>query len=429
VKLLYFNGDPGIDPFGTKGASTHIRETCRALIELGHEVLLLSARGEKVNALNPSNPDSGIPANDPLRQLRVHWVPAPTAKWLGFDGRRILLSHRMAAELAMLGLGDFKPEALYERYALYQDTALPYGNSAGWPRALEVNTLLAQEMSQRLKLKWLARRVERRIWRRAPLLVTLSHTLRRRILAELGHDGDDTESLRPIPVLSDELRKLDRNKPQFLISPMAVDSQRFAPERTAPDKTLRKLAQGRALVGYVGSLGGWHGSEQLLAIAESLRQMNAQALLVAVGDQPDRIARLAAKARERHLDHHLALHPAVPYERVPAIMAALDVAIIPETQEWSVPTKLFEYAAMQLPIVAAGREVVREFVEADPSAPWARCVPPNQPEAFAKSIMEALENTSATKSMVQNARRVVLTHHTWKANAQALIEALQAQNP
>jgi glycosyltransferase involved in cell wall biosynthesis len=432
MKLLYVNADPGIDPFGTKGASTHVRETCRALLTQGHEVYLVSARMGDTPPLQPAEaPTERIPADDPLRQLRVRWVDCPNARWLGFDGRRIVLSHRMAGELALLGLQDFQPDALYERYALYQDSSLAYAASSGWPRALEVNTLLAQEMAERLRLGWLARRVERRIWRRAPLIVTLSHVLRRRIEDELGLEARDAAELPPIPFLREETERDRGGKaPNFLISPMAADPARFDPATTEPDSMLRQLAAGRPLVGYVGSLGGWHGASLLLDLAEELQRRNSEILLVAVGDSPDRVARLAERVRERSLDRTLALHPAVHHTRVPSLLAALDIGLIPATQEWSVPTKLFEYGAMALPIVTAGEPVVREFVESSFSdsqtQPWAHCVQPGCPRALADGLEHLLAHPSHALSMGQRARETVLARYTWASNARDLVAALNA---
>jgi glycosyltransferase involved in cell wall biosynthesis len=468
VRLLYVNADPGIDPFGTKGASTHVRETCRALIALGHEVQLISARMGETQPIQPAElPPERIHADDPIRRLRIKWVECPRARWLGFDGRRILLSHRMAGELALLGLSDFKPDALYERYALYQDSAQAYAASAGWPRVLEVNTLLADEMASRLRMRWLAKRVERRIWRRAPLIVTLSHVLRRRIEDELGLEARDAAELPPIPFLRQETqRNRGTNAPEFLISPMAADTDRFNPHITQPDPMLRRMAGGRPLAGYVGSLGGWHGACLLLQLAAELKRRKSDILLVAIGDTPDRVARLAAQVHDQGLDRHLALHPAVDHGRVPAILAALDVGIIPATQAWSVPTKLFEYGAMGLPILAAGEEVVREFVENAPKekshrltanphptatknliqsqnpphdqstpppgntasfpAAWAHCVEPNSATALADGLEYLLSNPQAARQLGQRARQAVLARHTWLANARDLIAALNA---
>ena len=41
MQIAYLLADPGIGPFGTKGASVHVQEITRALRGLGHEVTVL----------------------------------------------------------------------------------------------------------------------------------------------------------------------------------------------------------------------------------------------------------------------------------------------------------------------------------------------------------------------------------------------------
>jgi glycosyltransferase involved in cell wall biosynthesis len=210
---------------------------------------------------------------------------------------------------------------------------------------------------------------------------------------------------------------------------MAADTERFDPRKAQPDAQLLELAGGRPLAGYVGSLGGWHGAEHLLAVAAELKRRNSPVLVVAVGDSPDRIARIASRVRELGLEQFLALHPAVDHQRVPGILAALRVGVIPGTQDWSVPTKLFEYGAMALPIVTAGQEVVREFVETGPDGtpggePWALCVEPGNAVTMADAVERALADETLASAMGVRARQTVLARHTWKANVNALVSAL-----
>jgi hypothetical protein len=103
MKILYVCADPGIPLHGRKGCSTHVRETCLALIELGHQVKIVC---------------SNVKGDQAEDRLDVDYVPPFTSRKLGFDFRHILLDRRIAKRLTEQ-VEAWRPDALYERYSLY----------------------------------------------------------------------------------------------------------------------------------------------------------------------------------------------------------------------------------------------------------------------------------------------------------------------
>ena len=163
-----------------------------------------------------------------------------------------------------------------------------------------------------------------------------------------------------------------------------IDGDAWRPRPAAPDLLARHGIGGAFRVGYVGTLGLAHGLVTVLEAAERLADPSVE--FVFVGDGADR-ARIELEAKKRGLAnvHFVGL---VPRGEVPDWLASLDVLLVMLRDlpvfETVIPSKLFEFAAMERPIVlAAPRGEVREMLEA---AGAGVAIEPEDPEKLAAAI-------------------------------------------
>lgn len=315
MKILYISGDSGVEVGGRKGASTHIRETCNALLRHGHQVRILTP----------------CPGDLTHVHAEVVQVPAPRAKWVGSDMRYLILNSRMGREIRHQ-IETYKPDAIYERYSLYQTAGATMARRYQIPRILEVNTLLAREQARRLHFPWLAERVENSLWRRERAVICVSTTLKR-LMIETANMNEDAMT-------------------GFEISPVAVDTEVFHPS-VPPDPELLQLKGDRPLAGYVGTLTAWHGVDLFFDVARILRERGNPTIILPVGGEPARVERLRDRVKEEGLQDNLIFYGSIDHQRVPAFLAAMDICVIADTQDWSSPTKFFEFASMARPIIAS----------------------------------------------------------------------------
>jgi glycosyltransferase involved in cell wall biosynthesis len=143
-----------------------------------------------------------------------------------------------------------------------------------------------------------------------------------------------------------------------------IDGDAWTPRAPSPELLAARGIGGAYRVGYVGTLGLAHGLGTALDAAERLAEDDVH--FVFVGDGADR-ARIEEDARRRGLAnvHFTGL---VPHDEVPAWLASLDVLLVMLRDlpvfETVIPSKLFEFAAMERPvIVSAPKGEVREMVE------------------------------------------------------------------
>ncbi|MBI2495808.1 MAG: YdcF family protein [Candidatus Omnitrophica bacterium] len=137
--------------------------------------------------------------------------------------------------------------------------------------------------------------------------------------------------------------------------PFGVDFETFERIRKSPDEIPEELrALPRPVVGYIGGIHQWVDQELLSAAAARMPQVS----FVLMGPPQTDVSRLA-----RHANIHLL--PARPHAHVPRYIKGFDVGIITyrlcEYTAHVYPTKLNEYLAMGIPVVATDLSEISRF--------------------------------------------------------------------
>jgi glycosyltransferase involved in cell wall biosynthesis len=385
MKILYICGDIGVEIGGRKGAATHVRETCHAMMHYGNEVRLVTP----------------MPGDLSQVQVPVTVVPPPVSKWIGSDMRYLLLNRSMRAALKR-EISSFRPDAVYERYSLYQTAGQELCNRFDIPRILEVNTLLAKEQARRLHWPWLAQRVESKLWRREKAIICISQMLKRLMTESAGIKESEMTG--------------------FIVSPVAVNPNIFTPD-TLPVDLDRFGLKGKKIVGYMGTMTSWHGVDLFFDAARMLKERNRDVLIFAVGGEADRLEKLRAKVHEQGLESHLRFHGSIPFTDVPSYLRAMDVCLIADTQDWSSPTKFFEFAAMERTVVAGRSPAVEEVF--GPEKNTGLLFERGNVEDMVNQILNAVDNPELSARFGKNARRRVLANYTWRRNISTIMSLYQ----
>ena len=180
------------------------------------------------------------------------------------------------------------------------------------------------------------------------------------------------------------------------------------------------------IVGYVGRLHTMSMDKGVGLLVDALTAIPGAALAL-VGGPDDQ----AEVLRQHWLGHDLPagrflyagqLHP----DRVPAALAALDVAAMPfpwtEHFAWyASPIKLFEYMAAGCAIVATDLPSTAEVVV---DGETALLVPPSDSVALTAAIARLQAEPALRQSLGEAARSLVLREYTWGGRAQRILAAL-----
>jgi glycogen(starch) synthase len=188
------------------------------------------------------------------------------------------------------------------------------------------------------------------------------------------------------------------------VLPSGFDPALFA--RRADDPAPRDVfaAVPRPRVGYVGRLAQ---QKDPLTLVEAFGRMRQTAHLVVVGDGPLRRA-VAAAVRRSPARDRITLHGFVPHTEVPAVLAALDLLVLPSVYE-EMGSVLVEAMASGLPVVASRVGGIPAVVE---DGRTGLLVPPGDPDALAAAL-DALVADPAARSAMAVAARERAARYSW----------------
>lgn len=193
-----------------------------------------------------------------------------------------------------------------------------------------------------------------------------------------------------------------RLSPSRVISiPTGVDLERFHPQ--PPDVSLRKslgLGSQGPLVGAVTFLRPEKGMSVLIEAVRWLKKHFSSLECLIIGDGGEQPA-LLDRIRELGLEH--CVHLVGFREDVPALLAILDVVVIPSFEE-GIPQSLTQALAMERPVVASAVGGVPEVVQDGLSG---LLVPARDPEILAKKIACLLHDPIAATRMGKVGRQVI----------------------
>ena len=215
-------------------------------------------------------------------------------------------------------------------------------------------------------------------------------------------------------VTSERLRhRVLEQREQVEVLPFAVDFPRFEKERLANQSKPNELVEiDSPIVGYVGGLHRWVDQELLVEAARVLPDVE----FVFVGPEQCDMSKLKAQPNIHLLGSR-------NYDELPRYIKCFDVGLIPYVlSEYALnvyPTKLNEYLAMGLPVVATNLPEVRKFNEDFNDVVRIG----DEPASFASQIQESLANN--TPAQVQ--RRIeVASQNSWQARLEHMSTLITA---
>lgn len=403
MNIAYLCTDRGIPVLGDKGASVHVREFVTALAGLGHEVTLLCANRGSGNPSPPVKlielpPDES--AEDIAREAEQLGVALPGRdSTLRNELGKLAGDRRFAARvLGELDRAGVRPEALYERYALFHRAGGAVAGALGIPLVLEVNAPLVveQERYRALRLKILAEAIEAEVFHRADRLVAVSEAIR------------DHASSRGVPA--------DR----ITVLPNGVDCGRFHPGVDGAPIRERLALGDRPIVGFVGSLKPWHGLDFLLDAWGSIRARCPDAALLVVGEGPG-LADLHSRVAREGLAGQVVLVGRVAHADVPAYLAAMDLTVAPYLAQagfYFSPMKVVESLAAGRPVVAPRLGQLTRLVR---DGVTGLLYPPGDLDAFACEVAALLLDRPRLRAMGLVATAVARTDFGWDVNARRAV--------
>ena len=297
-----------------------------------------------------------------------------------------------------------RPDAVYERYALYM-------LAGGWlrrigrtPLLLEVNSPMFEEREAfegGFALRRVASWSQRSAWRAADTVLPVTD------------------------VLADYVRKAGVANDRITVAPNGIDPLRFDPDLPSTE-VRRELGLGdRLILGFTGFVREWHGVDRVLALLPSLRRRFDVHLLV-VGDGPAR-GDLERQAAALGVADRFTVTGTVSRDRIAQHVAAFDIALQIGVTPYASPLKLVEYMAMGRAIIAPDTDNIREVLTDGVDA----VLFGEDGADLGTAIDRLAADAELRRRLGQSARRAIDEKGlTWRANAErvaAIVERIAGE--
>ncbi len=426
MRILYAAIDQVVP--GTLGGSTHVEAVAVGLAALGHDVHVavragafqLSQGVSRGHSPGPSRgpgsgpspglsrglsrgpspgPSPGLsPRQDAESARRPSWHDVGTP--LGSPHLRLLRRGRLRALAASL-----RPDVVIERYHNFGGEGLLAARAVGARTILEVNAPVVdypgspKRTVDRLLIAEPMRRWRQWQCRVADLIVTTD----RAILPP---------GTPPAKIIETE---------------WGADTVRFRPDAAGPVPFARQ--PGDVIAVFAGAFRAWHGVGRLVDAMAVLERRGSPWRAVLIGDGPERPGLEARVAAERLT--RVAFTGSLPYEAMPAALAAADAGVAPFAPEahaplrhgfyWS-PLKVFEYMASGLPVVAPALPRLRAILDDGAAGMLYDGAAP----AALEDALDALTDADRRRRLGAAARARAERHFSWAAHCRALEAAMTA---
>ena len=211
---------------------------------------------------------------------------------------------------------------------------------------------------------------------------------------------------------------------RITVIPFGVDLSRFDPKRFSRRQARKRfrLPPDKLLIGIIGRLDKQKGHEDLLRAAPMVLKSVPKARFVIVGEEtkgePGYLAYIRELANELHISSKIRFMPFT--KEIPLLLAGLDVLAVPSHSE-TFGYVAIEAMAMGVPVVGTNAGGLPEIVE---DGKTGYLVPPKDPGALAKKLIDLLKSPSLRRSHSLEALKRASQRFDFESNVDALIQLL-----
>jgi glycosyltransferase involved in cell wall biosynthesis len=220
--------------------------------------------------------------------------------------------------------------------------------------------------------------------------------------------------------VADELVRLGVGRDRVLVSPMAVDAERFAPSVSGA-RTRRSLGlTDTFVVGWVGSFRGFHGLESVVEAFAALHEREPRTHLL-LGGTGAEVANVRDLAGRLGIADSVVLPGAIAHQDMPEFVAAMDVAVVsarPDAGFHYSPLKLREYMACGVPVVAPRLGEIPRTVHDGVDA---LLYPAGDTHVLADQVLRLHEDAALRAELATRGRELVLATATWDVRLEELL--------
>ncbi|MFT7345602.1 MAG: glycosyltransferase involved in cell wall biosynthesis [Cryomorphaceae bacterium] len=174
---------------------------------------------------------------------------------------------------------------------------------------------------------------------------------------------------------------------------------------------------GKTVIGFVGSIFPYHGVDLLIDAFAQLDN-SAEARLLIVGDG-EALPELKAKVRSLGILDRCIFTGSVPHREVYPLIETMDICVMPDSNWYGSPVKIFEYGLMKKPVIAPDLGPLRDVMTDGENG---LLVIPNS-KALKEALQQLVTNFALREKIAIAWHEKVLLEYTWDTAAKKVLKA------
>lgn len=394
MKILYYSPHPGLNLQSLSGYGTHMREMISAFEKQGCEVLpvIMGGTQEPENS-DLNNPKPGLKNAFKRIAGKKIWRTLKDIDLMRFDNR------------AKMQLDDavqkFKPDLIYERANYIQLSGVEVAHNRSIPHILEVNAPFVEERNffsdtRSLVGNKIAYR-ERQQLLQTGIVVTVSTALKNYFI---------------------EKTNIDQNK--FLVLPNAINPESISVS-SENQKRIRERYDlgGKVVIGFVGSIFEWHGIDKLIRVFSKIDDKETKLLIVGFGEILDDLKELASHSTR---SSDIIFTNKVDRCEIFDFIEVMTICVMPNSNWYGSPVKIFEYGAMGKPVLGPSTGPVKEVIDEGKTG----ILVDSDEESIRLGLKKMLDNDSKSREMGRTFQKKVFEELTWESNAKKVLKKIRS---
>lgn len=393
MKILYHHRTQAK---GVEGV--HINGVINALRAQGHEIHVVALAQESTQ---PSSKKEHPPAQDrsqgpSLIQKALYFFASKAPNFL-FRVAEILYNCIAFFKLRKT-LKKTEVDIIYERYAYFNVSGVLAAKLYKKPLILEVNIFSGLNDARAMALTFIAKIIEKYVFQNSDAIFVISDYLK-----------------------NEMIKAYDLNGEKIHVHPNAVDPKQLEHKATTTAPGIELIDPTGVAICFLGRILPWYKLHELARIFGSIHKRHPKTQLIFIGDGPER-ENLEKELHQSGALDRVVFCGSVNHEQALALLDKCDIGVIPSTNMWGSPMKLFEYMGTGLPVVAPDIGVITAVMYDNTHG---KTFEYDNFDAFERALESLIESKQLRESMGAAAKMHILENHTWERVSQHVIKVAE----
>lgn len=390
MKILYYSPHPNLRIEDQTGYGTHMREMIAAFESLGHKVDFLIAGHRVVHAKDAQ----GSNARKSLVKKAVKLL-IPRLIWETLKDLQLIRIDRANKHHLNRLVEKLSPDVIYERSHYGMISGVQVAINHEIQHILEVNS---PNVEERKKLSGNSL-LTSRAWRKD--CWAFSHT----------------DHVLTVSTHLAELLEITNIAKKWSVTPNAIRLGQHTESTLHASRKSLQIDDAAVLLGFVGSIFPWHGVDLIIHTVAHLQQRGRRVQAMIVGDGAI-LEELKSLTKDYQLENIIHFVGSVPQHDTYSYTQICDILIMPKSNTYGSPVKIFEYGLAGKPCIVPNTFPVVEVFENERDG-W---VVDASLIAIASAIESIIDSPEKAEKCANNWHQKVISKHTWTTNAHIALD-------